>query len=149
MTLRSITPRVATLAPLVAKPARGSADASRERDAALAYRAWYKTARWGRHRLAILWRDQVTCAKCGVSDTRCRDLIRAAELIGLGLDARDLRQEFSRLLVASQVTWIADHIEPHRGDEALFWDIQNGQCLCKPCHDRDKQREEARARRQW
>lgn len=36
---------------------------------------------------------------------------------------------------------IADHVIPHRGDEALFW---NGdlQSLCKSCHDSAKQREE-------
>ncbi|WP_419827673.1 HNH endonuclease [Sphingomonas sp.] len=41
----------------------------------------------------------------------------------------------------------ADHREPHRGDEALFWDETNLQCLCKPCHDSVKQREENAARR--
>lgn len=39
---------------------------------------------------------------------------------------------------------VADHKRPHRGDEALFWDPANLQCLCKTCHDRDKQREERR-----
>lgn len=36
---------------------------------------------------------------------------------------------------------VCDHIEPHRGDEVLFW---RGpfQTLCKPCHDSTKQREE-------
>jgi 5-methylcytosine-specific restriction protein A len=42
---------------------------------------------------------------------------------------------------------VADHKEPHRGDEALFWDILNLWTLCKDCHDGAKQREEARARR--
>ncbi|EZP57246.1 HNH endonuclease family protein [Sphingomonas sp. RIT328] len=37
---------------------------------------------------------------------------------------------------------VADHREPHRGDEALFWDERNLWCLCKPCHDSRKQREE-------
>lgn len=27
-----------------------------------------------------------------------------------------------------------DHIKPHRGDHALFWDENNWQGLCKPCH---------------
>lgn len=31
---------------------------------------------------------------------------------------------------------VVDHIIPHRGDEALFWDEKNWQALCKPCHDR-------------
>ncbi|QCP88108.1 HNH endonuclease [Cereibacter sphaeroides] len=37
---------------------------------------------------------------------------------------------------------VADHRTPHRGDVTLFWDRSNLQCLCKPCHDRAKQREE-------
>lgn len=37
---------------------------------------------------------------------------------------------------------VADHIEPHRGDERRFWDADNLQCLCKACHDSDKQRAE-------
>lgn len=37
---------------------------------------------------------------------------------------------------------VVDHIVPHRGDTALFWDTSNWQALCKSCHDSDKQREE-------
>lgn len=30
-----------------------------------------------------------------------------------------------------------DHIIPHRGDKALFWDMEgNWMALCKPCHSR-------------
>ena len=36
---------------------------------------------------------------------------------------------------------VADHVEPHRGDEVLFWSGEL-QILCKPCHDSAKQREE-------
>lgn len=35
-----------------------------------------------------------------------------------------------------------DHTKPHKGDPALFWNTDNLQSLCKPCHDRHKQREE-------
>ena len=31
---------------------------------------------------------------------------------------------------------VVDHVVPHRGDKALFWDSSNWQPLCKPCHDR-------------
>jgi len=31
---------------------------------------------------------------------------------------------------------VVDHVTPHRGDPALFWDRTNWQPLCKPCHDR-------------
>jgi 5-methylcytosine-specific restriction enzyme A len=34
---------------------------------------------------------------------------------------------------------VADHIQPHRGDAALFWDAGNLQCMCKACHDSVKQ----------
>ncbi len=29
-----------------------------------------------------------------------------------------------------------DHIRPHKGDQALFWDTSNWQALCKSCHSR-------------
>lgn len=42
---------------------------------------------------------------------------------------------------ATRVATVVDHIKPHKGDTALFWDSQNNwQPLCKPHHDRDKQR---------
>jgi 5-methylcytosine-specific restriction enzyme A len=31
---------------------------------------------------------------------------------------------------------VVDHRIPHRGDEAIFWDVSNWQALCKRCHDR-------------
>nr|WP_281411231.1 HNH endonuclease [Rhizobium sp. BK316] len=37
-------------------------------------------------------------------------------------------------------TMVCDHVEPHRGDETLFWDPENLQTLCAdPCHNRHKQ----------
>lgn len=39
---------------------------------------------------------------------------------------------------------VGDHIIQHRGDEALFYDRANVQCLCKRCHDSDKQSMERR-----
>lgn len=40
---------------------------------------------------------------------------------------------------------VADHDQPHRGDERLFWQASNIVTLCKPCHDGVKQRDERRA----
>ncbi|QMV26846.1 hypothetical protein GRI33_07920 [Brucella sp. BO3] len=37
---------------------------------------------------------------------------------------------------------VVDHITPHRGNQQLFWWRGNWQALCKPCHDRHKQRQE-------
>ncbi|WP_374349182.1 HNH endonuclease [Chitinimonas sp.] len=39
---------------------------------------------------------------------------------------------------------LIDHIRPHKGDMALFWDRGNWQALCQPCHDMHKQAAEAR-----
>ena len=33
---------------------------------------------------------------------------------------------------------VADHKTPHKGDETLFFDRENLQCVCKPCHDSAK-----------
>lgn len=30
---------------------------------------------------------------------------------------------------------VVDHITPHRGDQALFWEMGNHQPLCKECHN--------------
>lgn len=35
---------------------------------------------------------------------------------------------------------VVDHIEPHKGDQKLFWNPDNHQALCKQCHDSEKQR---------
>lgn len=37
---------------------------------------------------------------------------------------------------------VVDHIVPHRDDPDLFWDEDNWQSLCGPCHNGRKQREE-------
>ncbi len=31
---------------------------------------------------------------------------------------------------------VVDHIIPHKGNMKLFWDTDNWQALCKPCHDK-------------
>ena len=41
-----------------------------------------------------------------------------------------------------QAANIVDHIQPHRGDEGLFYDPNNLQSLCKTCHDSTKQQYE-------
>jgi 5-methylcytosine-specific restriction protein A len=30
---------------------------------------------------------------------------------------------------------VVDHVRPHKGDQAMFWDQANWQALCKRCHD--------------
>jgi 5-methylcytosine-specific restriction protein A len=36
---------------------------------------------------------------------------------------------------------VLDHVKPHRGDPALFWDQDNWQALCVACHGRKTARE--------
>lgn len=43
-----------------------------------------------------------------------------------------------RLTSATEV----DHIVPHRGDRALFYEPTNLQALCKPCHSRKTAKED-------
>lgn len=35
---------------------------------------------------------------------------------------------------------VVDHIQPHRGDQKLFWSRSNWQSLCATHHSKDKQR---------
>jgi 5-methylcytosine-specific restriction protein A len=77
------------------------------------WKRWYNTSRWRALRLKIFLRDLFTCQMAGCSR---------------------LEGDTSKL--------VCDHVKPHRGNEALFWDEANLQTLCKPCHDKAKQREE-------
>ena len=79
------------------------------------WREWYNTTRWRKLRLAIFKRDMFTC-----------------QWPGCGRVEGDTSQ------------LVADHREPHRGDERLFWDEGNLQTLCKPCHDGPKALAEGR-----
>jgi len=56
---------------------------------------------------------------------------------------RDLfRCRMCGLVTGDTSQLVADHVRPHRGDETLFWDAGNLQCLCKHCHDSAKQKTE-------
>lgn len=39
---------------------------------------------------------------------------------------------------------VVDHIQPHKGDQKLFWNHDNWQALCKRCHDSKTAREDGR-----
>tara|TARA_B100000678_G_C18163575_1_gene484136 strand:+ start:680 stop:1177 length:498 start_codon:yes stop_codon:yes gene_type:complete len=79
------------------------------------WRKWYRTARWRELRMRVFERDLFTCQWPGCGR---------------------IESDTSKL--------VADHDKAHRGDAALFWDEGNVQTLCKPCHDRHKQRLERR-----
>lgn len=58
---------------------------------------------------------------------------------------RRMRREFlagnPRCAMCGGAAKVVDHIIPHRGDEALFWDEGNWQPLCMSCHSAKTLRE--------
>lgn len=42
----------------------------------------------------------------------------------------------------SEAATVVDHVQPHRGDVGLFWDVNNWQALCKRHHDEKTSRGE-------
>ena len=117
--LKTIKPRIGTLAPRIGRVAGDETARLRERDQNVEWRKWYKTARWQKLRMSVLVRDMFTC-----------------QMAGCGKVVMDTSQ------------LVADHKQQHHGDPDLFWDERNLQCLCKPCHDKLKQKEE-RAAARW
>lgn len=98
-------------------------DRDRIRDAVQPWRKWYYTARWRKLAARIRQRDGDKCRQTG------------AMLVG------------RRHAPNSPVV---DHIVPHNGDEALFWDPANLQTVSKEWHDGEKQRQDkARRRLLW
>lgn len=83
------------------------------------WKAWYKTRRWQALRLAVLERDNYTCQRTG-------------RVLGAKHPDPD--------------SPVVNHRRPHRGDEALFWDIDNLETVSKAVHDADIQREEQATR---
>src|SRR5690606_38696016 len=81
------------------------------------WRAWYKTARWERLRQQVLLRDLYTCQRTGELCTGKGNQPNAP---------------------------VVNHKRPHRGDPALFWDIDNLECVTKAAHDSMVQAEERR-----
>lgn len=87
-------------------------------EAAAEYRKLYRLPAWKKLRQQIILRDLGVCKFCEcICVTGQRDHPRLATV---------------------------DHIKPHEGDEALFWDPANLQLLCAVCHSGAKQSAERR-----
>ena len=85
----------------------------------------YKTQRWQDLRRERLIRDNYTCQRTG-------------RICGGTYPAPD--------------SPVVNHKTPHRGDEALFWDIENLETVTKAVHDSEIQKEEQASlheRGQW
>ncbi|WP_311270504.1 HNH endonuclease signature motif containing protein [Sphingobium sp. WCS2017Hpa-17] len=111
--LKAIGSHLATLKPTVGFLQQEKRGETATRLAYAPWRRWYSTERWRKLRIAIFERDGFTCQWPGCGR---------------------VEGNTSRL--------VADHKIKHRGDIRLFWDENNLQTLCKPCHDGAKQRAE-------
>lgn len=81
------------------------------------WRHWYKTKKWRYLRRACFKRDGFKCQTCG-------------SVTFVTKDRKD------------PLAATCDHKVAHKGDEGLFFDINNLQTLCKSCHDGAKQYQE-------
>jgi 5-methylcytosine-specific restriction enzyme A len=111
--LKTLPSRLGKLAPALGYMDTPARTAEVSRSFFAPWRKWYGTARWREMRLRIFARDGFTCQHRGCG-----------------------------FMTADTSKLVCDHRQPHRGDERLFWDEGNLQTLCKPHHDREKQREE-------
>lgn len=76
------------------------------------YRALYRTAAWRHLRQQAFTRDGYVCQLCGELCT------------GQGKD--------------HPRSPVCDHINDHKGDPALFFDLDNLRTLHKQCHDKER-----------
>lgn len=89
-----------------------------------------------------LVRDAPRCPACTTATSRARGTAHER-----GYGAR-WQRERARFLAANPLcvidlresgtpvpATVVDHVVPHKGDKALFWDRSNWQPLCKPHHD--------------
>jgi hypothetical protein len=79
------------------------------------WRGWYATKTWRDLRMQVFVRDSFTCRRTGV--------------LCIGRHPADNSP-------------VANHKRPHRGDPALFWDVDNIETVTKAVHDGLIQREE-------
>lgn len=113
--LTTLKPRLSKLPPRLSTP-REIRDTRYSPDATV--RSWYHSARWQRLRQAVLERDLYTCQHTGVL------------LIGKA---------------PAPNSAVVHHKRPHKGDERIFWDINNLEAVSKEWHDSEAQAQEKRA----
>ena len=115
MALKVLKPKLAKL-PLRLATAREIRDTRYSPDATV--RGWYHSARWQTLRLQVLERDLYTCQHTGV-------------LLSGKAPAPN--------------SPVVHHKRPHKGDERMFWDIDNLEAVSKEWHDSEAQAQERRS----
>lgn len=113
--LRTLKPRLTPMAPKL-KTAREIRDKRYSPDKQV--RDWYKSPRWQALRLQVLVRDLYTCQHTGVILVGGKDKPNSA---------------------------VVHHKRAHKGDEVLFWAIDNLEAVSKDWHDSEAQAQERRA----
>lgn len=115
--LRNIGTTLSIASPKLAYAQGDKRAADRSREQLAPWRAWYRTERWQRLRLQVFLRDLYTCQRSGV--------------LCMGKHPEPNSP-------------VANHKRPHKGDPALFWDINNIETVSKKVHDTIVQAEERR-----
>lgn len=113
--LRNLRPRLAAAKPRLGYVEGDAKAQDRHRNALSPWRAWYHTERWQRLRLKIFERDAYTCQRTG---------------------------EVCAGRHPAPNSPVANHVRPHKGDPALFWDEGNLETVTKAVHDGIVQAEE-------
>ena len=116
--LSTLKPRLGSLAPRLGYAAGDEKARDRQRRDTQPWRNWYKSARWERLRQQVLVRDMFTCQRTG---------------------------ELCTGKSPAPNSPVVNHKRPHRGNAALFWDIDNLECVSKAVHDSLVQSEERQA----
>ena len=116
--LKAMPSRLAAPAPRLGCAPGDERGRDAERAKLKPWRTWYTSKRWKNLRRKILTRDGYTCRQTGVA------------LSGIS---------------PAPHSPVIDHIQPHNGDPALFWDESNLQAVSKAWHDSEKQRQERAA----
>lgn len=118
--LKSTVSRLTPMPPRLGYAPSDERARDKHREKIKPWRAWYRTSRWQKLRRVVFERDDYMCQRTGILCT------------GSGNDP---------------TAPVANHRIPHRGDEALFWCLDNLETVSKEAHDSIVQREERAAER--
>lgn len=118
--LGNLKPAISALAPRVGFAPGDAKAGDKARNQLAPWRAWYRTPRWQHLRMQVFIRDAFKCQRSG------------ALCVGK---------------YPAPNSPVANHIRPHNGDPALFWDINNIETVTKEVHDSTIQSEERSAHR--
>jgi 5-methylcytosine-specific restriction enzyme A len=113
--LKTLPGRIAAPPPRIGYTTGDAKAGDRARNDAAPWRAWYRTRRWADMRVAVFARDGFICQRTG-------------QVVMGKHPAPD--------------SPVANHKRPHRGNPALFWDMNNIETVAKSVHDSLIQAEE-------